>query len=82
MRSELQDLVSIADLAREFPAMSASSIRDLVYHSTARMSARGDPIPPNGFAVCIVRIGKRVLIDRRAFAAWIEARRAAPPEPA
>lgn len=51
---------------------------DLVYHAEPRLTARGETIPPNGFAPCIVRIGRRILIDRGAFALWIEQRRAAP----
>jgi hypothetical protein len=31
----------------------------------------------NGFNVCIIRIGGRVLIDRAAFEHWLEAHRAA-----
>jgi len=78
MPSTMPDLAAIADLASEHPQLPEPTLRDLVYHAEPRLTARGETIPPNGFAPCIVRIGRRVLIDRDAFAVWIEQRRAAP----
>jgi len=78
MSAPLPDLVAIPDLASESPQFPEPTLRDLVYHAEPRLTARGETIPPNGFAPCIVRIGRRVLIDRTALAAWIEQRRAAP----
>lgn len=72
------DLASIAQLARDTPAFPESTLRDLVYHAQPRLTARGETIPPNGFASCVVRVGRRVLIDRSAFGLWIEKRRGAP----
>jgi hypothetical protein len=74
----IPDLVAISDLANEHPRFPELTLRDLVYHAEPRLTARGETIPPNGFAPCIVRIGRRVLIDRNAFALWIEQRRVAP----
>lgn len=78
MAHTLPDLAAINDLARQYPQFPTPTLRDLVYHAEPRLTARGETIPPNGFAPCIVRIGRRVLIDRRAFGMWIEQRRAAP----
>jgi hypothetical protein len=76
--SRIPDLASVAELASEQPQFSVPTLRDLIYHSEARLTARGETIAPNGFASCIVRVGRRVLIDRDAFASWIERGRAAP----
>lgn len=78
MEHTLPDLATVADIAKEVPRFPEVSIRDLIYHAEPRMSARGDVIPPNGFGTCIVRVGRRVLIDRKAFAAFLESRRATP----
>ena len=72
------DLCTVADFARDNPAFSVACIRDLIYHARPHLNSRGDATPTNGFAPCIVRIGRRILIDRRAFALWVELQRAAP----
>lgn len=76
--SRIPDLASVAELAREHPQFSVPTLRDLIYHAEPRLTARGEAIPANGFASCIVRVGRRVLIDRDALACWIERGRAAP----
>ena len=78
MPHTLPDLAALNEFAREYPQFPTPTLRDLVYHAEPRLTARGETVPPNGFAPCIIRIGRRVMIDRGAFAAWIEARRAAP----
>ena len=79
MAAIVPDLCTVAEMSRTMPVFPEASFRDLIYHSEPRLSARGEPIPPNGFARCIVRIGRRVLIDRAEFVQYLEARRAAPP---
>jgi hypothetical protein len=78
MQRTLPDLAAIREIANERPQFPEPSLRDLVYHAEPRLTARGETIPPNGFAPCVFRIGRRVLIDRNAFAVWIERHRAAP----
>lgn len=78
MDCTLPSLASVADIAREVPQFREPTLRDLIYHAEPRISARGETIPANGFAFCMVRVGRRILIDRRAFAAWLESKRAAP----
>ena len=78
MSAPLPDLAAVSDLANENPKLSEPVLRDLIYHASPRITARGETIPANGFAPCIVRIGRRVLIDRNAFARWIEKGRVAP----
>ena len=78
MPQPIPDLASVADIAREHKAFTVPTLRDLIYHSQPRLSARGVQIPANGFSPCIVRVGGRVLIDREAFALWLERGRVAP----
>lgn len=79
MQTSLPDLVTVADLAKENPrTLSEPTLRDLIYHAEPRVTARGETVPANGFAPCIVRIGRRILIDRNAFAQRLEKGRAAP----
>ena len=78
MSASIPSLAAVRDLAREHPQFGEASLRDWIYHSTPRLNARGETIPPNGFAPCMVRVGRRVLIDRDAFARWIERGRVAP----
>jgi len=76
--SRIPDLASVAELASEYRQFPVPTLRDLIYHSEPRLTARGETIPPNGFATCIVRVGRRVLIDRDQLACWLERGRAAP----
>jgi hypothetical protein len=78
MPQRIPNLGQVSDIARENGSFSESSLRDLIYHAVPRLSARGEQIPPNGFGSCIVRVGRRVLIDREAFATWLERGRVAP----
>jgi len=47
-----------------YPAFTQSSLRYLIFNSTGNN--------PNGFAACIHRIGRKVLIDADNFEAWVE----------
>ncbi len=78
------NLATIRETAKRYPWFSEATIRDKVYHSRERMSARGEKIPPNGFARCVVKLdhdaSKRgqILIDLDQLDAWIEEHRCAP----
>ena len=72
------NLAEVREIANENPKFREPSLRDLIYHSVPRLTAKGETVPPNGFAPCIVRVGRRVLIDRDAFAKWLEQQRVAP----
>jgi len=55
------DLAAIADLAYENPQFPEPTLRDLVYHAEPRLAARGETIPPNGFAPCIASLERGAL---------------------
>ena len=78
MHPNLPRLVTVKRLAELYPEQFPQArTRDLIYHSEPRISARGEVIPPNGFAACVVRIAG-VHIDLDAVLVWIEKYRAAP----
>jgi len=79
MHPSIPRLVSVKRLAELYPEQFPQArTRDLIYHSEPRTSARGETIPPNGFASCIVRTGGRVDIDLDAVPLWLELGRVAP----
>lgn len=73
MTVALENLMTVKQLAVAYPAFTEPMIRWWIFNAYT-----------NGFNVCIIRIGGRVLIDRAAFEHWLEAHRAASftPEPA
>jgi hypothetical protein len=60
----LQSLRSVRQLAAEVPAFSQASIRWAIFNAHQ-----------NGLAPALVRLGKRVLIDRDAFERWVYSHR-------
>jgi hypothetical protein len=65
-----ENLRTVRQLAEECPAFSQASIRWAIFHAQR-----------NGLAPALVRVGRRVLIDKASFATWLERHRQAPPEP-
>lgn len=63
-------LYSVKRFSEKHPAFSQSSLRNLIDRSRERYSSRG-PVEPNGLAVALVRVGRRVLIDEEAFFRWL-----------
>ena len=64
MDPKIPRLVSVKRLAELHPEIFPQArTRDLIYHAELRISARGETIPPNGFASCVVRAAGCVLID-------------------
>ena len=59
-----QSLRTVAQLAEELPAFDQPALRRLIFHAEEK-----------GLTRAIVRVGRRVLIDRKAFDEWIEEQR-------
>jgi|GEM_PF-957683 len=51
---------SVAEFAARHPWPSQAGLRNLIFHSKT-----------NGFESCLIRVGKRVLIDEERFIAWM-----------
>lgn len=80
MRSETLTLIAgrtrIVPLAQVPTAsgytwLSLSTLRQWVFYAQDRYSADGNKIPGNGFDICILRVGRRVLIDLEKFQEWL-----------
>jgi hypothetical protein len=56
----LADLRTVRQLSLEVPAFSQASIRWAIFNSRH-----------NGLAPALVKLGKRVLLDRAKFEAWV-----------
>ncbi len=63
-------LYSVKRFSEKHPAFTQASLRALIDKARERHSTRG-PIPGNGLAPAIVRVGRRVLIDEEAFFRWL-----------
>lgn len=63
MQSESQFL-TVPDTAAKFPAFTEGGLRWLLFNREQ-----------NGFARCVVRIGRRVLIDEAELVAWLRDQR-------
>ena len=58
---EIENLVTVRQLAEVSPAFTEAGIRWLLFQARS-----------NGLERAIVRVGRRVLIDRVAFENWLE----------
>jgi hypothetical protein len=65
----------ISTLVEREPAFSEAALRFHIYSSQERRSTLG-PVPGNGLAPAIRRVGRKVLIHHGRFRQWIETGRA------
>lgn len=56
-----QDLMTVNQVVRENPTLTSGAVRWMIFNSTS-----------NGMDKCLVRIGRRVYINRPAFNQWLE----------
>lgn len=63
-------LYSVKRFSSKYPDFTESSLRNLIDKSKERYSSLG-PTTPNGLAIALVRVGRRVLIDEEAFFLWL-----------
>ena len=67
-------LSTVRQFAARHPAFTEGALRWLVFQASNPDAAR-DPARVRAFRSVIVRLGRRVLIDERAFFAWLRAGR-------
>lgn len=48
-----------------------STLRQWVFYSKPRYSASGHTIPGNGFDVCLLRVGRKLLVNLDRFEEWL-----------
>jgi hypothetical protein len=64
--------LTIAQLAADPDCpFSEGGLRWQIFNAHPRISSRGDT-PGNGLAPAIVRVGRKVLIDKAAFLGWLD----------
>lgn len=56
--------LTVKQLSEKYPAFPASGIRHLIFHAKAK-----------SFENCLIRVGRKVLVDSERFSAWIESHR-------
>ncbi|MCV6576746.1 MAG: helix-turn-helix domain-containing protein [Cohaesibacter sp.] len=61
---EMNNMMTVAQIAELNPAFSEAILRWWIFNADI-----------NGFAACIIKIGGRVYIDRKAFEHWLEGQR-------
>jgi len=64
-------LLTVQKFCTKHDAWTPGAIRNMIFHSQPRKSSRG-PIPGNGLAPAIVRLGRKVLIDEAKFFEWLD----------
>ncbi len=69
-----QTLYTVEQFAKVEPAFTAAALRNLIFKAAPRYSSKGE-IPGNGLIECgaIVRRGRKVMIHRDRFLAWVAA---------
>ncbi len=55
--------------------LTEQSLRHLIFEASPRLDSQGHEIPSNGLARAIIRIGRKVIIDRVEFDSWIQRHR-------
>jgi len=69
--------VTVRQLAAlpQYPWLTESCVRHLIYDDHPRVNSRGEKTGGNGVSVAIIRVGRRVLIDLKAFDTWLSSHR-------
>ena len=71
--SPTQTLYTVEQFPTVEPGFTAAALRNLIFKAQPRQATVG-VIPGNGLIECgaIVRIGRKVLINRAKFLAWVQ----------
>jgi hypothetical protein len=75
-----RDLLTVGQFAERWQAWTEPALRNLLLNAKDRLNSLGETIEGNGLeeAGAVVRLGRRVLIDERAFFRWIAAQQKKP----
>lgn len=65
-------LYTVKQFPHAHPAFTESALRNLIFNAGPRYTSKGE-IPGNGLIECgaIIRLGRKILIDERAFLEWV-----------
>ena len=67
----IPSLSTVEQFSVKHPTWSQGALRNLIHLSVDRPTAK-KPSVANGMQFCIVRIGRKLLIDEEKFFKWIE----------
>ena len=68
---ESRILFPVPQFAEKNRAWTQAALRALILNAEDRVNSRDERIAGNGLSPAIVRVGRKVLIDEKAFLAWI-----------
>lgn len=57
----MQNFVTVRQLSAKYPAFPEGGLRFWIFHAEK-----------NGFAKCLRRVGRKVLVEEAAFLAWVD----------
>lgn len=66
-----KQILTVEQLSSMYPVFSISTIRWYIHCSKPRYSSVGK-VPANGFADCMIRVGRRIYIDESKFITWLQ----------
>jgi hypothetical protein len=64
-------LSSVRQFADKHPAFTQGNLRNLIFNAQPRVTRTGT-LPGNGFDMCLVRVGRKILIDEEKFFQWLD----------
>lgn len=67
---KLSPILTLQQLSQKYPAFGVNTLRWFVYCSVHRASSKGE-IRGNGFAECMIRVGRRIYINEMKFLNWL-----------
>ncbi|MCX7111776.1 MAG: hypothetical protein NTX45_16940 [Proteobacteria bacterium] len=66
-----RNLLTIKQFSDRHKAFSQAAIRNYIFKAAPVITNKAT-IPGNGFDACMVRIGRKILIDEDAFFSWLD----------
>ncbi len=70
--SDVPALLSVKEFCRKHPSFPEATIRDWLFKSRNPDIHRGWPV--KGFDKCVIRAGRRILLDELQFFTWLKSR--------
>lgn len=64
-------LLTVRQFAEKHSAFTQGSLRNLIFNAQPRVTRKAT-IPGNGFDACMVRMGRKILIDETKFFGWLD----------
>jgi hypothetical protein len=66
----IRELYTVEQFSSKYPTWTQGALRNLIFLSEDRPNAK-KPSKANGMKVCIIRVGRKLLIDPEKFFEWV-----------